>query len=81
MNNGPVSGAAPLGSRSRPQARKKPNDDAAYLGPPSTATKRQANDRAEGEPRVKRKRIESSNARKMDHGADDDKSSVSTHAQ
>ncbi|KAG1725563.1 uncharacterized protein EDB91DRAFT_1062125 [Suillus paluster] len=44
------------GSRSRPQARKKPNDDAAYFG--VTGTKRQAADRAEGEPRVKRKRVE-----------------------
>ncbi|KAL4065793.1 hypothetical protein V8B97DRAFT_1982031 [Scleroderma yunnanense] len=82
VNNGPASiSAAPSGSRSRPQARRKPNDDAAYLGPPSTATKRQANERAEGEPRVKRKRIDTSsvNARRADKAgvnADDDKSSL-----
>jgi len=75
--NGSVSGAAPSGSRSRPQARKKPNDDAAYFGPPA-ASKRQAVDRAEGEPRVKRKRVE---PRKVDRrgvsaDADEDKSSV-----
>ncbi|KAG0703046.1 hypothetical protein DFH29DRAFT_804024 [Suillus ampliporus] len=48
------------GSRSRPQARKKPNDDAAYFG--VAGTKRQAADRADGEPRVKRKRVEHSAA-------------------
>ncbi|KAF8973793.1 hypothetical protein BDZ97DRAFT_1900577 [Flammula alnicola] len=52
-------------SRSRTQARKKVNDDAAYFGPPasvagSSGTKRQAADKAEGEPRVKRKRVEMS---------------------
>ena len=52
-------------SRSRTQSRKKINDDAAYFGPPASstsvsATKRQAPDRAEGEPRVKRKRVEAS---------------------
>ncbi|RDB28611.1 hypothetical protein Hypma_015054 [Hypsizygus marmoreus] len=48
------------GSRSRPQARRKPNDDASYFGPPvaSTGTKRQAADKADGEPRGKRKRVE-----------------------
>ncbi|KXN89814.1 hypothetical protein AN958_04818 [Leucoagaricus sp. SymC.cos] len=46
------------GSRSRPQARKKLNDDAAYTAPPSVGAKRQAADKAEGEPRVKRKRVE-----------------------
>ncbi|KAF8912883.1 hypothetical protein CPB84DRAFT_1759770 [Gymnopilus junonius] len=46
-------------SRLRTQARKKVNDDAAYFGPPaSTGMKRQAADKAEGEPRVKRKRVE-----------------------
>ena len=50
-------------SRSRTQSRKKVNDDAAYFGPPASstsvsATKRQAPDKAEGEPRVKRKRVE-----------------------
>ncbi|OAX42562.1 hypothetical protein K503DRAFT_682993 [Rhizopogon vinicolor AM-OR11-026] len=44
------------GSRSRPQARKKPNDDAAYFG--ATGMKRQAVERAEGEPRSKRKRVD-----------------------
>lgn len=76
--NGSVSGAVASGSRSRPQARKKPNDDAAYFGPP-TASKRQAVDRAEGEPRVKRKRVEP--IRKADRtgvsiDAEEDKSSV-----
>ncbi|KAF8876807.1 hypothetical protein CPB85DRAFT_1235455 [Mucidula mucida] len=49
------------GSRSRPQVRKKVNDDASYFGPPSTSsagTKRQATDRLEGEPRMKRKRAD-----------------------
>lgn len=60
--------AAPLqpstsGSRSRPQARKKPNDDASYFGPAlgssgAAGTKRQAADKVEGEPRGKRKRVE-----------------------
>ncbi|KAG6333968.1 hypothetical protein ID866_5119 [Astraeus odoratus] len=83
--NGTTSnGAAASGSRSRPQARKKPNDDAAYMGPPSTAAKRQAADRAEGEPRVKRKRVEPSSAaaRKTDKAgadADEEKSSVDFH--
>ncbi|KAF8139788.1 hypothetical protein EV363DRAFT_1310647 [Boletus edulis] len=57
MSANGILGAVASGSRSRPQARKKPNDDAAYFGPP-TASKRQAVDRAEGEPRVKRKRVE-----------------------
>ncbi|KAF9229809.1 hypothetical protein BS17DRAFT_744306 [Gyrodon lividus] len=63
---GSISGILASGSRSRPQARKKPNDDAAYFGPPPTASKRQAVDRAEGEPRVKRKRVEPNSARKAD---------------
>ncbi|KAJ7924431.1 hypothetical protein B0H13DRAFT_2315567 [Mycena leptocephala] len=47
------------GSRSRPQARKKANDDAAYFGPPVTgAVKRHAADKVDGEPRVKRKRVD-----------------------
>ncbi|KAJ7674444.1 hypothetical protein B0H17DRAFT_1016706 [Mycena rosella] len=48
------------GSRSRPQARKKANDDAAYFGPPLTGAgaKRHAADKVEGEPRVKRKRVD-----------------------
>ncbi|KAJ7630402.1 hypothetical protein FB45DRAFT_915399 [Roridomyces roridus] len=47
------------GSRSRPQARKKVNDDAAYFGPQTTAgAKRHAADKADGEPRVKRKRVD-----------------------
>lgn len=57
------------GSRSRPQARKKPNDDAAYFGPPpggvavglTVGAKRHASDRADGEPRVKRKRLDATN--------------------
>lgn len=66
------------GSRSRPQARKKPNDDAAYFG--AAGMKRQAVDRAEGEPRSKRKRVEHGSAvsRKAEKStADEDyKSSV-----
>lgn len=64
------------GSRSRPQARKKPNDDAAYFG--VAGTKRQAADRAEGEPRVKRKRVEHGTAvsRRADKSADNDLKSV-----
>jgi hypothetical protein len=65
------------GSRSRPQARKKPNDDAAYFG--ATGMKRQAVDRAEGESRSKRKRLDGSAvSRKAEKStADDDyKSSV-----
>ncbi|KAK0446483.1 uncharacterized protein EV420DRAFT_1484119 [Desarmillaria tabescens] len=41
----------------RPQARKRVNDDASYFGPPG-ALKRQAVERVDGEPRMKRKRIE-----------------------
>ena len=49
-------------SRPRPQARKKPNDDAAYLSSVSgVGTKRQAIDKVEGEPRVKRKKVEPGN--------------------
>jgi len=52
-------------SRSRTQARKRINDDAAYLGPPASipgpsGTKRHAAEKADGEPRVKRKRVETS---------------------
>ncbi|KAF8167881.1 hypothetical protein B0H34DRAFT_35690 [Crassisporium funariophilum] len=51
-------------SRSRTQSRKKANDDAAYFGPPAsvggTGLKRQAPEKAEGESRVKRKRVEPS---------------------
>lgn len=50
------------GSRSRPQARKRANDDSPYFGPPVSSgpsgTKRQATDKADGEPRVKRKRVD-----------------------
>ncbi|KAF5377243.1 hypothetical protein D9615_006409 [Tricholomella constricta] len=51
------------GSRSRPQARRKPNDDASYFGPPVASgsiagVKRHAADKADGEPRGKRKRVE-----------------------
>ncbi|EKM60441.1 uncharacterized protein PHACADRAFT_84386 [Phanerochaete carnosa HHB-10118-sp] len=49
-------------SRARPQARRKanPQDDAAYHGalPSSAGAKRSATDKADGEPRVKRKRLE-----------------------
>lgn len=55
--------ATATSSRSRPQARKKANDDASYFGPSmaptsSTGSKRQAAEKLEGEPRVKRKRVE-----------------------
>lgn len=54
--------ASTAGSRSRPQARKKASDDAAYLGSVSgVGAKRQAIDKAEGEPRVKRKKVEQGN--------------------
>ena len=54
--------ASTAGSRSRPQARKKASDDAAYLGSLSgVGAKRQALDKVEGEPRVKRKKVEQGN--------------------
>lgn len=77
--NGAVSnGATGSGSRSRTQTRRKPNDDAAYTGPSSTGAKRHATDRAEGEPRVKRKRVEpgSRKAEKVDADEEDEKSNV-----
>lgn len=47
------------GSRSRPQARRKVNDDAAYFGPPAgVGVKRHATDKVEGEPRMKRKKVD-----------------------
>jgi hypothetical protein len=54
-------------SRARPQARKKANDDASYFGPSTSTsgvsgTKRQAADKLEGEPRVKRKRVDAVSA-------------------
>lgn len=57
--NALAAAAVMAGSRSRPQARKKVNDDAAYFGPPTGAgVKRHAADKAEGEPRVKRKKMD-----------------------
>jgi len=63
-----MSSNPPNAARPRPPARKKPNDDAAYTGPSAAAlgvagsgaqaTKRQATDRVEGEPRNKRKKVE-----------------------
>ncbi|KAI0063135.1 hypothetical protein BV25DRAFT_1824684 [Artomyces pyxidatus] len=50
----------PSGSRSRNPSRRRPNDDAAYAGPPSVGAKRQAADKADGEPRMKRKRVDAS---------------------
>ncbi|KZT08977.1 uncharacterized protein LAESUDRAFT_568472 [Laetiporus sulphureus 93-53] len=54
-------------SRSRPQTSRRrahqPADDAAYHAPPSASnagTKRAAVERAEGEPRLKRKRVDTS---------------------
>lgn len=77
-NGAASNGATGSGSRSRTQARRKPNDDAAYTGPSSTGAKRHAVDRAEGEPRVKRKRVEpgSRKAEKVDADEEDEKSNV-----
>ncbi|EGN94103.1 hypothetical protein SERLA73DRAFT_188687 [Serpula lacrymans var. lacrymans S7.3] len=85
MSSTPVpNGPSASGSRSRPQARKKQHDDAPYFAPPvSASSKRQAPDRVDGEPRVKRKRVDTSNtaggssagARKGDKGADTDSKS------
>ncbi|TDL28946.1 hypothetical protein BD410DRAFT_253884 [Rickenella mellea] len=44
-------------ARPRPQARRKPVDDGLY-GEVTSGGKRAAHERAEGEPRVKRKRVE-----------------------
>jgi len=62
-----MSVAAQSSSRSRTQARKKANDDAPYFGPPSSnagpsSLKRQAADKVDGEPRMKRKRTEPANS-------------------
>ncbi|KAJ6626968.1 hypothetical protein B0H10DRAFT_1997472 [Mycena sp. CBHHK59/15] len=56
--------ATAAGSRTRPQARKKANDDAAYFGPPTATAgaKRHAADKIDGEPRVKRKRVDAAGA-------------------
>ncbi|KAI6022577.1 hypothetical protein EDC04DRAFT_2575156 [Pisolithus marmoratus] len=80
-NGAASNGTTGPGSRSRPQARRKPNDDAAYTGPSSTGAKRHATDRAEGEPRVKRKRLEPGSAaarraEKADADDEDEKSNV-----
>ncbi|KAF5369858.1 hypothetical protein D9758_001094 [Tetrapyrgos nigripes] len=60
-----MSSQAPSASRAR-NPRKKVNEDASYIGPSgfnSAGSKRQAADRADGEPRAKRKRVsESANA-------------------
>lgn len=61
MSSGPPTSTT--GSRSRPQVRKKPNDDASYFGPTggmsaTAGVKRQATDKVEGESRNKRKRVE-----------------------
>ena len=69
--------SAPVASsRSRQTARRKPNDDAGYFGPlggGSTAgAKRHAADKADGEPRVKRKRVEAVTANAMGSGASKD---------
>jgi hypothetical protein len=45
-------------SRSRPQARRKPNDDATYFA--AAGIKRNAGDKVDGAPRVKRKRVDTS---------------------
>lgn len=74
------------GSRSRTQARKKLNDDAAYMAPPSASagTKRQAADKADGEPRVKRKRVEPVTATASSNGKKDaeeqQRSSMASHS-
>ncbi|KAI0043890.1 hypothetical protein FA95DRAFT_1562849 [Auriscalpium vulgare] len=80
-----MSGAAQsANSRARNPSRRRPNDDAAYAGP-STAAKRQAAEKADGETRVKRKRVDAGLAapstiggamqvRRLDRGGDDDAS-------
>lgn len=59
------SGTTSTGVRSRTQGRRKPNDEAGYFGPgggTSTAgVKRHAVDKAEGDGRAKRKRMEPAN--------------------
>lgn len=45
-------------SRARTQVRKKPNDDAPYIGQLGAGAKRQAVERADGEPRTKRKKLD-----------------------
>ncbi|KAI0310994.1 hypothetical protein OF83DRAFT_1178003 [Amylostereum chailletii] len=52
--------APPLSSTSRVRnhSRKKANDDAPYAGPSSAGAKRQAVDKPDSEPRVKRKRVD-----------------------
>jgi len=81
-----MSASAPQSSssRARTQARKKINDDAAYLGPSastaSAGTKRLAGDKADGEPRTKRKRVDtghSANSFKKDFEAESRRSLVS----
>lgn len=75
--NATIIASTASGSRSRPQARKKPSDDAAYFGPPGGAVgtgstngaKRHAADKVDGEVRVKRKRGEAG-ARKSDRERD-----------
>ncbi|KAJ6519246.1 hypothetical protein C8R45DRAFT_950671 [Mycena sanguinolenta] len=67
------------GSRSRPQARKKVNDDAAYFGPPmgNAGAKRHAADKVDGEPRVKRKRADPMAVSAANNRRDDADSRVS----
>ena len=61
-----VSAAPPTSARARPQAsRRKANaaaDDAAYHGASTAGVKRGAAEKAEGEPRGKRKRADAGNA-------------------
>ncbi|KAF7437319.1 hypothetical protein PC9H_004158 [Pleurotus ostreatus] len=82
------SGTASTGGRSRTQARRKHNDEAGYFGPGggnSTAgVKRHAVDKADGDGRAKRKRVEpgngntglGSNASRKDGGETEAKTSL-----
>jgi hypothetical protein len=64
--------ASTSGSRSRTQARRRANDDAAYFGSGGAFGVKRSAEKPESEPRVKRKRVEapssavgtSSNARR-----------------
>ncbi|KAI0271589.1 hypothetical protein BC834DRAFT_841181 [Gloeopeniophorella convolvens] len=70
----PVAAPSPPRSTRPLAARKRPNDYA-WFGPSATttSTKRRANDRAEGEPRVKRKRVDATLASSSQLGLRADK--------
>jgi hypothetical protein len=75
INSGAGASISAAAARPRNQARKKANDDAAYVGQLSAGAKRQALERADGEPRQKRKRADgaaalASSSRKLAKDAD-----------